>query len=174
MKRLKPSPPNTLPSTTGSEYHLIASAHQAFVEIFKAIPENHPGNTDANSAMLYLKAATELCRSHYSICHSIYWQKAAISVRFDLAEQLDQLRGNVTWNLKKFLDWWKKFENLNRDCLDDWMAQYYEKLPSVQASAIPNLGEMMRSQATLRAKHSLRHLQRCQKLYSQKLLETSK
>jgi hypothetical protein len=169
-----PKPPNTLPSTTGSEYHLIASAHQALVEIFKAIPPNHPGIKEANSAMVYLKAATEDCRSHYAICYSVYWQKAAISVRIDLSEQLDQKRRNITWNLKKFQDWWKKFEAANRDYLDDWMSEYYEKLPSVRASNIPNLGEMMRSEATLRAKNSLRQLHKCQQLYSQKLLEASK
>jgi hypothetical protein len=171
-----PKPPNTLPSTTGSEYHLIASAHQALVEIFKAIPPNHPGIKEANNAMAYLKAATEDCRSHYAICYSVYWQKAAISVRIDLSEQLDQKRRNITWNLQKFLTWWKKFEDANKEYLDDWTKDYCEKLPEVRQNKknIPELADITRRDMTLRAKNSLRQLHKCQQLYSQKLLEASK
>jgi hypothetical protein len=171
-----PKPPNTLPSTTGSEYHLIASAHQALVEIFKAIPPNHLGIKEINSAMLYLKAATEYCRTHHNICRSIYWQKAAASVRFDISEQLDRLRTDIAWNLQKFLTWWKKFEDVNKEYLDDWTKDYCEKLPEVRQNKknIPELADITRRDMTLRAQYGLRQLYKCQQLYSQKLLEASK
>ena len=110
MTKCKTSrPPDTLPAVNGSEYELISAAHSAMVAIFKAIPSCHPGYREANSALLYLKAAAEYCRAHHNICHSIYWQKAPISVRCDISEQLDRLKSDICWNIEKFGIWWDKF-----------------------------------------------------------------
>lgn len=168
-------PPDTLPAVNGSEYELISSAHSAMVAIFKAIPSCHPGYREANSALLYLKAAAEYCRAHHNIAHSIYWQKSAVSVRIEIAEQLDRLKSDICENIHKFGIWWDKFLQLNEPFLDSWLRDYVERMPHVRAGKknIPNIGDLEFKEMKQAASHGLKMLWRCREIYSQKLLEAN-